>query len=104
MSKSNKHHINWIKCPSVSFLEEIIGTRKNCPKRSCKGMCVEVLVRYSDHGLIHHEYECTTCGKVIKDYQTIEKEKKNQNNYRRRGNVSKPGSSRFRTSNSFPKR
>jgi hypothetical protein len=94
MSKSNKHHLNWLKCPSITFFEDFIGERKRCPKRSCKGMCVEVLTRYQDHGLLHHEYECTTCVKVIKDYKTIEKE--NQNRPKRKGyyaNNSRP--SRF---------
>ena len=77
---SNKHHFNWLKSPSVTFLEEIIGNRRDCPKRSCKGKCVEVIVRYNDHGLIHHEFECTTCGKVIKDYKTIEQEKQMKRN------------------------
>jgi hypothetical protein len=91
---SNKHHSNWLKSPSVLILEEIIGQRKDCPKRSCKGKCVEVIVRYHDHGLLHHEFECTTCGKVIKDYKTIEKEKQNRPKGKRNANNSRP--SRFR--------
>lgn len=40
-----------------------------CPRRSCGGLLTEVWVRYKDQGPIRKEKECTTCGKVIKQYR-----------------------------------
>ena len=104
---SGKHHINWLKSPSITFLTEFLKPIKSCPKRSCKGTCVEVLCRYFDHGVIHKEYECTTCGKIIKDYRAIEKDnqwqQQNNNNRRRNNRVNNSRTSRFRNNNSTSK-
>jgi hypothetical protein len=105
MSKSNKHHTNWIKSPSVSYLQDLLKPVKNCPKRSCKGTCTSVLVRYYDHGIIHNEYECTTCGKIIKDYKAIEKDNSQQNTKRKGYKYANNSrTSRFRKNSSISKR
>ena len=67
MSRTNKHRINQEKSISVIYMKSELGGHKACPRRSCKGTCVPVCVRYTDHGPINNELECTTCGKVIKD-------------------------------------
>ena len=76
MSQSNKCNTNLLNNHSVNFVKYELELNKQCLKRSCKGTCVEVLVSYSDQGPINHEYECTTCGKVIKDPQ-FRKEREN---------------------------
>ena len=67
MSRTNKHRTNWINSPSYNYMHKELGPRRPCPRRSCKGTCIVVLVQYQDHGPINYEHECTVCGKVIKD-------------------------------------
>lgn len=67
MSNRNKHSTNHENGVAEQYLKDELGPRKQCTRRSCKGMCVEVHVQYTDHGPVHCEFECTICGKVIKD-------------------------------------
>jgi hypothetical protein len=67
MSNSNRHQHNRINSISLNFMNELFPNRKKCPRKSCKGIMVEVLSRYFNQGPINYEQECTMCGKVIKD-------------------------------------
>lgn len=50
-----------------TYLTDILGAFKKCPKRQCKGTMIPVLSRYENNGTINHEQECSSCAKVIKD-------------------------------------
>lgn len=66
MSRSGHHKPHWLIPPSFDYLKDVIN-KKRCPKKSCKGILVEVWSRYKANGPINIEFECTECGKVIKD-------------------------------------
>ena len=65
-----------------SYLADLLKTTKKCPRRRCKGVMIEVLVRYTDRGPLFKEHECVSCGKVIRhpkvegNYENFKKEKK----------------------------
>ena len=50
---------------SESYLEDIAPICK-CPKK-CGGTMIQVYVRYEQGGDIKKEWECSKCGKVIKN-------------------------------------
>lgn len=90
MSRTNKHRTNRNQSISVNYMKFELGGHKPCPRRSCKGMCVPVIVRYLDHGPINHEFECTICGKVIKDPAFKKERERRWNKRKKKGFKKKP--------------
>lgn len=80
MSNQNKHSY----CAPI-YVKEYLGPVKYCTKRSCSGKMVEVFVRYKDHGPIRKEFECTSCGRTMKDYSSDEDEGRVFTRGKRRG-------------------
>lgn len=77
MSRSGHHKPHWLTPPSFDYLNDLIGKKNKCPKRSCRGILVEVWSRYKVNGPINIEHECTECGKVTHDsrYKKIKSDK-----------------------------
>lgn len=67
MSRKNKHQCNHADSISLAYIRDELGLKKKCPRKSCTGTLTIVWTRYSDHGPINMEEECSTCGKSIKD-------------------------------------
>ena len=68
MSKSGHHKPHWLNPPSFDYMNDLDNTkRKKCPKKSCKGVMVEVWSRYKINGPINIEQEFCECGKIFKD-------------------------------------
>jgi DNA-directed RNA polymerase subunit N (RpoN/RPB10) len=86
MSRTNKHRSNHLNSLSVNYMLDELGPRKSCPRRGCKGQCIQVLVRYKPYGPINYEHECVVCGKVIKDprYLQVKKNKPYNKQWRKK--------------------
>ena len=92
---ASKHHSHSINCPSVTYVKEVLGMTKCCPRRGCKGTMVDVVSRYANRGPIQYEKECSECGKIIKDPRYA---KQREERWQNRQNK-KPNSGGYRSSN-----
>lgn len=69
MSRTNAHRTNHLESISYNYMQDELGPWKRCRKSKCSGTMVPILSRYENKGTIYEEFECCSCGKVIKDPQ-----------------------------------
>jgi hypothetical protein len=55
----------------ISFLNDL-GEFFVCPRKKCSGKMIPVKVKYVD-GIIRDEWECTSCSKVMKNFNKLTK-------------------------------
>lgn len=74
------HNINSI---SLSYLKDTLGPWKTCPRKECPGNMLEVYISYGNKDKVYKEWECSCCGKTLKNQkdaqERYEKNKKNRN-------------------------
>lgn len=78
MGKRNKHQTNRTNGLSFQYMHEVLGPWTYCPKRKCSGTMTEILVSYDPKEPPCVEQECTTCGKVIRKPEDVERRRKNR--------------------------
>lgn len=84
MGKRNKHQSNRINGISFDYMHNVLGPWIPCPKRKCEGTMMEVWASYGP-GDICKEQECTTCGKITKNYADVQRRRQ-----KRRESYKKP--------------
>lgn len=88
MSNTNAHRHNRLESISITYMQEELGPWKKCRKSKCGGTMVPILTSYESKGKIYEEFECATCGKVIRDPEwkkDRDEARKNWKNKPRRG-------------------